>query len=69
VRDAGFDVAAWNDLTALTGESLRAQLAAGPAGPTGLQTYVPNFAAKMTNLRRNLEEQRIRMVQAVFTCA
>jgi sarcosine/dimethylglycine N-methyltransferase len=69
VRDAGFDVAAWNDLTALTGESLRAQLAAGPAGPTGLQTYVPNFAAKMTNLRRNLEEQRILMVQAVFTCA
>ena len=41
---------------------------AGPAGLTGLQTYVPNFPAKAGNLLLNLEEQRLRMLQAVFTC-
>jgi hypothetical protein len=39
---------------------------AGPAGPIGLQTYVPNFPAKIANLLLNLEEQRLRMLQAVL---
>jgi sarcosine/dimethylglycine N-methyltransferase len=67
LQEAGFEVTAWNDLTTQTIESLRAQMA-GLAGPTGLQTYVPNFPAKTANLLLNLEEQRIRMLQAVFTC-
>lgn len=67
VEEAGFEVTAWNDLTTQTIESLRAQMAA-PEGQAGLQTYVPNFPAKAANLFLNLEEQRIRMLQAVFTC-
>lgn len=67
LEEAGFEVTAWNDLTSRTVESLRAQMA-GPAGPTGLQTYVPNFPAKTANLLLNLKEQRIRTLQAVFTC-
>jgi sarcosine/dimethylglycine N-methyltransferase len=67
LKEARFEVTAWNDLTTQTIESLRARMAA-PAGAVGLQTYVPNFSAKTANLLRNLEEQRIRMLQAVFTC-
>ncbi len=67
VEEARFEITAWNDRTSQTIESLRAQMA-GPAGPTGLQTYVPNFPAKTANLLLNLKEQRIRMLQAVFTC-
>jgi SAM-dependent methyltransferase len=67
VEEARFEMTAWNDLTDQTIESLRAQMAA-PASPTGLQTYVPNFPTKTANLLLNLKEQRIRMLQAVFTC-
>jgi sarcosine/dimethylglycine N-methyltransferase len=67
VQEAGFEITAWNDLTTQTIESLRAQMAA-PEGQAGLQTYVPNFPAKTANLLLNLQEQRIRMLQAVFTC-
>jgi len=66
LKEARFEVTAWNDLTTQTIESLRAQPA--PDGPAGLHTYVPNFPAKATNLVLNLEEQRIRMLQAVCTC-
>jgi hypothetical protein len=41
---------------------------AAPDGQAGLQTYVANFPTKTANLLLNLEEQRIRMLQAVFTC-
>jgi sarcosine/dimethylglycine N-methyltransferase len=67
LQEANFEVTAWNELTTQTIESLRAQMAA-PDGQAGLQTYVPNFPAKTANLLLNLEEQRIRMLQAVFTC-
>ncbi len=67
LQEAKFEITAWNDLTTQTIESLRAQMAA-PEGQAGLQTYVPNFPAKTANLLLNLEEQRIRMLQAVFTC-
>jgi hypothetical protein len=67
LQEAKFEITAWNDLTTQTIESLRAQMAA-PDGQAGLQTYVPNFPAKTANLLLNLEEQRIRMLQAVFTC-
>ena len=65
LREASFGVATWNDLTSQTINSLRL---AGPAGLTGLQTYVPNFPAKAANLLLNLEEHRLRMLQAVLTC-
>ena len=65
LREASFDVETWNDLTSQTINSLRL---AGPAGLTGLQTYVPNFPAKAANLLLNLEEHRLRMLQAVLTC-
>jgi sarcosine/dimethylglycine N-methyltransferase len=67
LQEAGFEITAWNDLTTQTIESLRAQTAA-PDGQAGLQTYVPNFPAKTANLLLNLEEQRIRMLQAVLAC-
>jgi sarcosine/dimethylglycine N-methyltransferase len=67
VQEANFEITAWNDLASQTIESLRAQMAA-PDGQAGLQTYVPNFPTKTANLLLNLEEQRIRMLQAVFTC-
>jgi hypothetical protein len=67
VEEARFGVAAWKDLTTQTSESLRAQMAA-PDGQAGLQTHVPNFPTKTANLLLNLEEQRIRMLQAVLAC-
>jgi sarcosine/dimethylglycine N-methyltransferase len=66
LEESGFRVRIWNDLTSLTIETLHAQMA-GPVGPTALQTYVPNFPKKAANLLRNLEEQRLRMLQAVLT--
>jgi SAM-dependent methyltransferase len=67
LEEARFDATAWNDLTAETIDTLRARMAA-PAGPTGLEAFVPDFPAKTANLMLNLEEQRMRMLQAVFTC-
>jgi hypothetical protein len=66
-RDAGFEATSWNDLTAQTVESLRAQMS-GPARAAGLQTYVPNFPAKAANLLLNLEEQRVRTLRALLEC-
>jgi ubiquinone/menaquinone biosynthesis C-methylase UbiE len=64
LEQARFDVRAWNDLTSQTLEALRARMSA-PDGPAGLETYVPNFAAKAANLVLNLDEHRIRVLQAV----
>jgi sarcosine/dimethylglycine N-methyltransferase len=65
LEESGFGITIWNDLTSQTIETLHAQMA-GPA-PTALQTYVPNFPEKAANLLLNLEEQRLRMLQAVLT--
>ncbi len=66
LEESGFGITIWNDLTSQTIETLHAQMA-GPRAPTALQTYVPNFPEKAANLLLNLEEQRLRMLQAVLT--
>ena len=62
---SGFEVAAWNDLSAQAAEFLR-NAASSVAGPLGLQVVVPDLPAKAASLRRNLEEDRVRMLQALL---
>jgi SAM-dependent methyltransferase len=68
LRDAGFDVAHWNDLTEPAGEVMRGFFAAEQP-PLGLHVFVPDFQAKAANLVRNLGEDRARLIQAVLTAA
>jgi sarcosine/dimethylglycine N-methyltransferase len=63
--DAGFDVRAWNDLTAQAVPAMDALLAAPPS-PLGLQVFVPDLPMKAANLVENLRENRTRLVQAVL---
>jgi sarcosine/dimethylglycine N-methyltransferase len=65
IERAGFEVAAWNDLTADSAEFMRALLAE-PLPPLGLQVYVPDFEAKLETYLDNLEQDRARLVQAVL---
>src|SRR2546423_13514538 len=65
VEDAGFDVKVWNDLTEPSAEAMRRFVDAGPA-PLGLHVFVPDFATKAANLVANLEQDRVRLVQAVL---
>lgn len=65
---AGFEIAAWNDLTAAAAETMHAFFAA-PANPLGLHVFVPDFATKAANLIANAEQDRIRLLQAVLTAA
>jgi SAM-dependent methyltransferase len=64
--EAGFEVAAWNDLTDTAAQAMRAFLAA-PATPLGLHVFVPGFRTKAANLVANAEQNRVRLVQAVLT--
>ena len=63
--DAGFDVQAWNDLTAQAIPAMDALLATPPS-PLGLQVFVPDLPVKAINLAGNLRENRTRLVQAVL---
>jgi SAM-dependent methyltransferase len=65
VDEAGFEVEAWNDLTAEASEFMRAW-AAGPTPPLGLQVFVPDFEAKLETYLDNLEQDRARLIQAVM---
>ena len=62
---AGFEVAAWNDLSTQAAQFLRTA-GASLAGPLGLQVVVPDLPAKAASLRRNIEEDRVRMLQALL---
>ncbi len=64
LRAAGFDIAAWNDLTEAAIPRLRSALA-GPRQPLGLHVVVPGFAAKAANLVAGLADGSLRLVQAV----
>jgi SAM-dependent methyltransferase len=64
IESAGFAVSQWNDLTDQAAALMQAVLAR-PAGPLGLQAFVPNFAAKAGNLTRALASGRLRVIQAV----
>ena len=65
LRNAGFEMVAWNDLSAPAAESMHAVLNA-PAHPLGLHVFVPDLRIKATNLVENLENCRIRLIQAVL---
>lgn len=65
VGDAGFEVGAWNDLTASSAEFMRA-LMNEPPSPLGLHVFVPDFALKIQTLIDNLEQDRTRLIQAVL---
>jgi sarcosine/dimethylglycine N-methyltransferase len=65
---AGFSITAWNDLTDVAAQAMRAFFAA-PANPLGLHVFVPDFATKAANLIANAEQNRIRLIQAVLTAA
>jgi sarcosine/dimethylglycine N-methyltransferase len=66
LREAGFATAHWNDLTEPAENTMRAFLASEQP-VLGLHVIVPDFQAKMTNLVRNLAEDRARLIQAVLT--
>jgi sarcosine/dimethylglycine N-methyltransferase len=66
LREAGFAIKHWNDLTEPADEAMRALFAGEP--PTlGLHVFVRDFPAKAANLVRNLAENRARLIQAVLT--
>ncbi len=64
LRAAGFDVAAWNDLTEAAVPRMRSLLD-GPRQPLGLHVVVPEFAAKAANLVAGLTDGSLRLIQAV----
>jgi sarcosine/dimethylglycine N-methyltransferase len=61
---AGFEVAAWNDLSTQAAQFLRTATSR-PPGPLGLQVFVPDLPAKLASLLDNIEEDRVRMLQAM----
>lgn len=65
VEKAGFEIGAWNDLTAESTEFMRAW-AAGPTPPLGLQVFVPDFEAKLATYLDNLDQDRAKLIQAVL---
>ena len=64
LREAGFDLVHWNDLTEPAAQAMGAFVAAEPA-PLGLHVFVPDFQAKAANLAAGLAENRARVIQAV----
>lgn len=67
LRDTGFRERAWEDQTAPTLAWLRQRQAAGAAGPLGLQLLLgPDLPAMFASLGRNLAEDRVRVVMAVW---
>jgi sarcosine/dimethylglycine N-methyltransferase len=65
---AGFATTHWDDLTESADEVMRKFFAAEPPA-LGLHVFVPDFEAKVSNLLRNLAEDRARLIQAVLTVA
>jgi hypothetical protein len=68
VEEAGFEIGAWNDLTATSAEFMRAWQAQ-PDPPLGLQVFVPDFGMKLENYLVNLEQDRAGLIQAVLVKA
>ena len=66
LREAGFAIAHWNDLTESADKAMGALLA-GEQAALGLHVFVVDFPAKLANLVRNLAENRARLIQAVLT--
>lgn len=73
IAAAGFTTLAWHDETAAARDWFQKRLtprsALGPPSPLGLQLLLgPTMPTMLHNLLRNLAEQRVGIVQAVFTC-
>jgi SAM-dependent methyltransferase len=71
LENAGFRVELWNDVTRASTEWFRATMEkAMKDGPPPLSRGIlmgPEFPIKAANVLRNLEEDRLRVVQAVLT--
>jgi SAM-dependent methyltransferase len=68
LREAGFTIAHWNDLTESAGDFMTDYFA-GEQPPLGLHVFVPDFQSKVANLVRSIVEGRARLIQAVLTVA
>jgi hypothetical protein len=75
LQTLGFKERVWKDVSAPTQDWFRQQLAANqaaraagsPPPPLGLHLLIgPSFAAALANVLRNLEEERVTIVEAVF---
>lgn len=65
VEAAGFEVRAWNDLTADSSAFMRAWMA-GSAPALGLQVFVPDFERKVGTFLDNLDQDRAQLIQAIL---
>jgi sarcosine/dimethylglycine N-methyltransferase len=68
LRDAGFALDVWNDLTEFAVAAMTPIFEAS-SDPLGLQLLVPDIEAKLMNLLDNAREDRIRLIQAVALAA
>jgi SAM-dependent methyltransferase len=66
LREAGFILDHWNDLTEAVGGAM-GEFFAGEQPPLGLHVFVPEFEAKVNNLVRALAEGQARLIQGVAT--
>jgi SAM-dependent methyltransferase len=66
LREAGFILDHWNDLTEAVGGAM-GEFFAGEQPPLGLHVFVPDFEAKVNNLVRALAEGQARLIQGVAT--
>lgn len=69
IEDAGFTVESWTDSTEAGRAAMRRlddRVRAAPAPPLGgALLHGADFAARTHNLRRNLDEDRVRLIEAV----
>ena len=64
LRDAGFALEVWNDLTEFAVAAMT-PIFESPTDPLGLQLLVPDIETKVMNLLKNAREDRLRLIQAV----
>jgi SAM-dependent methyltransferase len=64
LRDAGFTLEVWNDLTEFAVAAMT-PIFESPTDPLGLQLVVPDIETKVMNLLKNAREDRLRLIQAV----
>lgn len=67
VTSAGFDVVQWRDWTAQAISFFERQATVSRQPALGIHVYVPGLAEKSRNLRQNLENDRLRVTQAIFS--
>jgi SAM-dependent methyltransferase len=66
VREAGFFLDHWNDLTDAVGGAM-GEFFAGEQPALGLHVFVPDFDTKVNNLVRALAEGQARLIQGIAT--